>query len=178
VLQLHLITVKPAATPPPPPPTGHPPVVHAAQHDRLAQDQPQGGKLSLSCTGAVPRSPASVDAGPKLCSCTSTPLLAPTFRVAQELPERVHFVWASRQPREFCLLDAELLEVATCALLPLHALGGLLCHAVVAAAAAGDSPGHGHHLAGNFCVPRRLIFGGTSITWCCLLAAAGPAAAG
>ncbi|KAI3436430.1 hypothetical protein D9Q98_005847 [Chlorella vulgaris] len=32
--------------------------------------------------------------------------------VKSSLPGRVHFVWASRNPREFCILDAELLEAA------------------------------------------------------------------
>jgi hypothetical protein len=34
------------------------------------------------------------------------------LQVKGSLPGRVHFVWASRNPREFCILDAELLEAA------------------------------------------------------------------
>ncbi|KAI3436428.1 hypothetical protein D9Q98_005845 [Chlorella vulgaris] len=37
---------------------------------------------------------------------------ANTEMVKGSLPGRVHFVWASRNPREFCILDAELLEAA------------------------------------------------------------------
>lgn len=45
------------------------------------------------------------------CPCHAFPP-SHLVRVQAGLPSRVHLVWAARQPREFCILDADLLAAA------------------------------------------------------------------